>query len=202
MKTEKTNSNWWAFFVNGLIAIIYGVFAIINSGELVKTLLTVSGIATAIAGLFCLFVALHRKKNMNAYGMPLFESIVMIVFGTVTAIWPQKIAELLVFVIAFWTIIIGAFQLVSVLRLKGLTNKGFFIFSAILSITFGIILIFNPFESAEVFITVTGIIALVFGIIVLMFAFSVRRLERAKIKTSKKASADAEVVLTHKDENI
>ncbi len=186
MKTEKTNSNWWAFFVNSLIAIIYGVFAIINSGELVKILLTASGIIIAVAGLICLFVALHRKKNMNSYGMLLFESIVMIVFGAVTAIWPQKIAELLVFVIAFWTIIIGAFQLVSVLRLKGLTNKGFFIFSAILSITFGIILIFNPFESAKVFITVTGIIALVFGIIVLMFAFSIRRLERAKIKTNKK----------------
>lgn len=200
MKTKKTNSNWMAFFLNGLIAIVYGVFAIINSGDLIKILLTGTGIILAVIGLICLFVALHRKKNMNAYGMLLFESIVMMAFGIVMAIWPQKISELLVFVIAFWTIIIGAFQLLNIIRMREITNKVFFILSAILSITFGIILIFRPFESAKVFIIVTGIIALLFGITTIMFAFNVRQLERKNAKEMETEASKADV--PEKDTNI
>lgn len=44
-----------------------------------------------------------------------------------------------------------------------------------LSICFGILLIINPFESAELFVKITGVIALLFGVIMVMFGFSIRR---------------------------
>jgi uncharacterized membrane protein HdeD (DUF308 family) len=36
-------------------------------------------------------------------------------------------------------------------------------------------LVLNPFESAEIFVTITGIMALAFGIIMMMFGFRLKK---------------------------
>ena len=98
--------------------------------------------------------------------------------GIVAVVWSKETVKLLIFVIGLWSVIIGALMLGSILGMPRLGNRGFYIVSAILSILFGVLLMVNPFESVEVFVALTGVLALAFGIIMMMFGFTLRKVDK------------------------
>lgn len=177
MEIVKVKSNWWSFVFSGLIAIIYAFLALLVPGELAQTIVKASGIIIALIGVVCFFMALRRKRNVLPWGMLLFESIVLMALGGVAFFWSKATIKLIIFAIGLWSVIIGTFMLLVILSARDIMiNRGFFVFSAILSLLFGILLIINPFESATAFIIISGIIAMVFGIIMMMFGFAIRKI--------------------------
>ena len=178
MEIKTSNSGWWSFMVSGLVAIIYGLLALLLPKDIIKTVMIVSGIALIVIGLVCLIFSLRRKKMELPWGMLLFESIALVALGIVAVVWSKETVKLLIFVIGLWSVIIGALMLGSILGMPRLGNRGFYIVSAILSILFGVLLMFNPFESVEVFVALTGVLALAFGIIMMMFGFTLRKVDK------------------------
>ena len=138
-------------------------------------MMLISGIVVIAIGVICFLVALSRRKKSLPWTMLLIESIAMIALGIVAIIWSKETVKVLIFIIGLWSVLMGAFMLLVILNKNFLVNRGFYVLSAILSICFGILLIINPFESAELFVKITGVIALLFGVIMVMFGFSIRR---------------------------
>ena len=144
--------------------------------------------------------ALHRRwlrsvristgRCMMPWMMLLFEGIVMILVGLAAIIWSYETVKLLIILIGVWVAIIGLMQLISLIGIKGMANKWFFVVCGVLALAFGILMILNPFESAAFFVKLTGAIALVVGILTLMFAFSIRRLQHQVDKQLEKAEKD------------
>lgn len=175
MEIKTSNSSGWTFMISGLIAIVYGLLAILLPKDIIKTVMLISGIVVIAIGVICFLVALSRHKKSLPWTMLLIESIAMIALGIVAIIWSKETVKVLIFIIGLWSVLMGAFMLLVILNKNFLVNRGFYVLSAILSICFGILLIINPFESAELFVKITGVIALLFGVIMVMFGFSIRR---------------------------
>ena len=175
---NNITTNWSQFLISGLISLVYGLLALLLPSDLLKTMMTVTGAVLITVGIICVLVSLNRKKNMLPWIMLLFEAIVMILLGVAAIIWSYETVKLLIILVGVWVAAIGLMQLISILALKGLANKWFFVSCGVLALVFGILMIVNPFESAEFFVKLTGVIALVVGILTLLFAFSVRRLQR------------------------
>ena len=181
MEIKKTNSGWLAFLVSGIVAIGYGILAIMLSDKFVDVLTQVmfySGICIAVTGGVFLIAAIIRMRKKMSWGLVLLEAVALIVIGVLSAIYATQALKLLVILIGMWSAIIGAFMLLVMARTKNLWNKGFYIVSAILSIIFGVLTIAHPFGFVKWFIILSGIIALVFGLIMMMFAFAVHRADR------------------------
>lgn len=175
METTTKNSNSWTFTISGLVAIVYGLLAILLPEDIIGTVMLVSGITIITAGVICLLIALSRKKKKLPWSMLLVEAIALVALGVVSIIWSKETIKVLVFIIGLWSVLMGAFMLLVIFGRKALVNRGFYILSAILSIGFGILLIVNPFESVAFFVKLTGVIALLFGIIMVMFGVAIRR---------------------------
>ena len=178
MEIKTSNTGWGSFLVSGLVAIIYGLLALLLPDGLIRTVMLISGAVLVATGLICLIVAMNRKKKGLPWGMLLFEALAMAALGIVAIVWSKETVKLLIFIMGLWSAIIGAMMLFSILRFHFPVNRGFYLICAILSIVFGILLIVNPFESAEVFVKITGVLALAFGIIMMMFGFALRRAEK------------------------
>lgn len=179
MEIKTSNSIWWSFIVTGLIAIVYALLALLVPESIIPTVVTISGISLSAIGVICLLFSLRRKKNMLPWGMLLFESLVMIALGVVTIVWSTDIVQFLGFLIGVWTLVIGAFMLFMTLFQQRLVNKGFYLLSSILSIVFGLLIVINPIEFTKLVVRVSAIIALIFGIIMMMFGFNLRKLDKA-----------------------
>ena len=181
MEVKKANSGWLAFLVSGIVAIGYGVLAILLTEKFVDILeivMRVSGICIAATGAIFLIAAIVRMTKKLPWGLILLEAIALITVGVLSSIYASKALALLVILIGIWSAIIGAFMLLVMARTKNLWNKGFYIVSAILSIVFGVLLIAHPFGFVKWFIIMSGIIALAFGLIMMMFAFAIHRAEK------------------------
>ena len=181
MEVKKANSGWLAFLVSGIVAIGYGVLAILLTEKFVDILeivMRVSGICIAATGAIFLIAAIVRMTKKSPWGLILLEAIALITVGVLSSIYATKALALLVILIGIWSAIIGAFMLLVMARTKNLWNKGFYIVSAILSIVFGVLLIAHPFGFVKWFIIMSGIIALAFGLIMMMFAFAIHRAEK------------------------
>ena len=181
MEVKKANSGWLAFLVSGIVAIGYGVLAIMLTEKFVDILeivMRVSGICIAATGVIFLIAAIVRMTKKLPWGLILLEAIALITVGVLSSIYASKALALLVILIGIWSAIIGAIMLLVMSRTKNLWNKGFYIVSAILSIVFGVLLIAHPFGFVKWFIIMSGIIALAFGLIMMMFAFAIHRAEK------------------------
>ena len=181
MEVKKANSGWLAFLVSGIVAIGYGVLAILLTDKFVDILeivMRVSGICIAATGAIFLIAAIVRMTKKLPWGLILLEAIALITVGVLSSIYATKALALLVILIGIWSAIIGAFMLLVMARTKNLWNKGFYIVSAVLSIVFGVLLIAHPFGFVKWFIIMSGIIALAFGLIMMMFAFAIHRAEK------------------------
>ena len=181
MEVKKSNSGWLAFLVSGIVAIGYGILAIMLSDKFVDILTQVmfySGICIAATGAIFMVAAIVRMTKKMPWGLVLLMAIALITVGVLSSIYSTKALALLVILIGIWSAMIGAFMLLVMVRTKNLWNKGFYIVSAILSILFGILLIAHPFGFIKWFIIMSGVIALVFGLIMMMFAFAIHRADK------------------------
>lgn len=200
MEVKKSNSGWLAFLVSGIVAIGYGVLAIMFSEtfvEILQKIMRISGICIAATGGVFLVAAIIRMTKKLPWGLILLEAVALIVVGVLSAIYSDQALALLVILIGIWSAMIGAFMLLVMARVKNLWNKGFYIVSAVLSILFGVLLIAHPFGFVKWFIIMSGVIALVFGLIMMMFAFAVHRADREAEKEKAKESVEdvkAEVI--------
>ena len=192
MEEKKTNSGWIAFLVSGIVAIGYGILAIMLSDkfvEILQIIMRISGICIAATGGVFLVAAIIRMSKKLPWGLLLLEAVALIVVGVLSAIYSDKALALLVILIGIWSAMIGAFMLMVMARTKNLWNKGFYIVSSILSILFGVLLIAHPFGFVKWFIILSGVIALVFGLIMLMFGFAIHRAEKEVAKEVAKETA-------------
>jgi uncharacterized membrane protein HdeD (DUF308 family) len=109
------------------------------------------------------------------WGAWLFEGIVGVVAGALTFLFPAMTALVLVTLIGAWSILTGAAQIVTAIKLrKVLRHEWVLVLAGIASIAFGVILFIAPVAGAIVLTWWIGAYALVFGVLQIVLAFRLR----------------------------
>ena len=86
---------------------------------------------------------------------------------------------LLVF-IGGWAIVLGVFQIIGAIRLrKEIDNEWTLVLSGALSVLFGVVMLVVPGAGALALIWVIGAYAIVFGILLVMAAFKLKKHQAA-----------------------
>ena len=178
MEIKTSKSGWVTFLVSGLVAITYGLLALLSTEEIMKNIMMGLGICSIVVGLLLGWMSLKRKQKEQPW-LPLFlEAIALVVVGVISLIWTKEFMNLLIILVGLWSLLIGILMLIATLKSKYLYNKAFFVISAVLSMVFGVMVMMFPETFGSIVTTITGIIALVFGVIMIMFAFTLHRIDK------------------------
>ena len=174
MQTD-ISQQWSTLAVNGAIAIIFGVLAIFIPGPTLITLVTYFGIVILLLGIAMLIGVIMNIRNGLGYGTDLAEAIVLLVIGALLTFYTQQSLKVFVIVIGSWGILIGLLQLLLAFKVSPeLNGKNTLLINGALMLLFGIILFFNPFQAAEFVLVLTGILAIVVGIILVVLAIKMK----------------------------
>ncbi|MOA39044.1 hypothetical protein D3C78_1607920 [compost metagenome] len=93
-----------------------------------------------------------------------------------TFLWPGLTALLLLYIIAFWAIAAGVFQVIAAIRFrKEIRNEWLLGLSGVVSILFGAMLVVQPGAGALALVWVIGIYAVFFGILLLVFSLRLKQ---------------------------
>lgn len=167
---------WWLVLARGILAIVFGLIAWAWPKLTLFVLVAFWGAYALIDGA----VALVAGFRMRAESGPLWSVIVVgllgIGGGAAALLWPGMTALVMLMFIASWAIAVGAFQIVTAVRLRReIENEWMMGVSGALSILLGILLILNPDAGWVTLVWLIGGFSIAFGVLLVMLAVRLKR---------------------------
>ena len=161
---------WWALAIRGFVALLFGLMTFFIPGVTLAVLVLWFGAYALVDGVFELFEGVRTK-----YGMLIFLGILGIAAGLITFFWPAITAITLLYIIAFWAIVVGVMQIGAAFRLrKEVQGEWLWILSGLCMVVLGFLLIARPGPGALSLIRVIGWFAIVWGFMLVMLAFRLK----------------------------
>ncbi len=171
--------NWWLFVVRGVLAIAFGILALIWPGPTIFALVLLFGAFALADGIVAVATAITFHKYFERWWALLLEGLAGIVIAAMTFFWPGITALVLLYFIAAWAIVTGIFEIVAAFHFRRvISGEWVLILDAVLSILFGVLLFVFPAAGAVGLVWLIGIYAIVAGIISIIFAFRLRGVKR------------------------
>jgi uncharacterized membrane protein HdeD (DUF308 family) len=169
---KQLTHTWWIFGLRGLFAVVFGVFAVLYPAHTLRTLVVLFGCYALADGVFAMWTGFGSSNRKSFMRASLVEGIIGIGLGLGVLLMPQ-IAELaLVYLVATWAILTGAFEIFAVDKRDQVTlNAWPFGLFGLASMIAGALLLFHPTQGASIVILLLGGYAMVFGGILLHLAW-------------------------------
>ena len=181
MILERLAANWWVFLLRGVLAILFGIGAMVMPGLTVAVLVLLYGAYAFADGLVAAVAAFTKRKAGEAFPWSvLIIGLAGIAAGVVTFLYPGLTALLLLYFIAAWHVVRGISEIVVAIRpRKEIQGEGWLIAGGALSVLFGLFLYARPGAGAVALIWTIGAFAILFGIILIVLGFKLKGLKRA-----------------------
>lgn len=174
--TQNVGRQWGWVALRGLVAVLFGLLALFLPGITLAALVLVWGAYALVDGVFALIAGWRIRDQ----GKPLWPLVLVgitgLAAGIVTFLWPGVTALVLLYIIAFWAIVAGVFQIAAAIRFrKEIQNEWLHGLSGLVSLLFGVMLVIQPGAGALALVWVIGLYAVFFGILLLVLALRLKR---------------------------
>src|SRR6202048_2608491 len=137
--------NWWLVALRGLVAILFGLLALVWPGVTLITLIWLFGAFALVNGLLSLMLAAKAPKGYPRVGSLILGGLLGILAGLLTFVMPGITALGLLILIAAWAMVTGILEIVAAIRLrKEITNEWLLILVGLASVAFSIVLLLQP----------------------------------------------------------
>jgi uncharacterized membrane protein HdeD (DUF308 family) len=167
--------HWWIFVVRGVVAILFGVMAFAWPGLTLTTLILLYGAYALVDGVAAIVSALEGR-----HWPVLVVGVVSLAAGLTAWFFPGLTALALLYVLAFWSIARGIFEIVGAMRLrKVIANEWAWVLAGLASVVFGVLVVLFPGAGALSVIWIIGAYSLVFGVLLVALGVRVKGLTRA-----------------------
>lgn len=172
---------WWVLLLRGIISIGFGVVALVWPTITIQALVLVFGVYAIVDGVLDLGMGIRRDSLPGTTRwLMVLMGLLGIGAGIIAFAWPGITALALLYVIAFWAILTGVFEISAAIRLRSeIDNEWFWILSGALSVILGVLLIVQPQTGALALVTVIGAFSVAWGLVLVLLSFRVRRLAPA-----------------------
>ena len=172
---ETLAQNWWVMALRGLAGILFGLATLFAPGISLAALVLLFGAFAFADGILTVVTAVRRRGMRDGWGMLLLEGIAGIAAGIVTALWPGITALVLLYLIAAWAVVTGAFEIAAAIRLRRVIRHEWLLaLSGLASIGLGILLMLFPGSGALALVLWIGAYALVSGTLLVVLAVRLR----------------------------
>ena len=168
--------NWWAVALRGLLAVAFGVIALLRPGVTIFSLVLVFAAYIFADGVFAIVAAVRTRQRVV---MLLLEGVLDIVIAAIALLWPAITAAAFVILVGVWAILTGGLMLSAAFRLGLDHGRWWMAAGGLVSVLYGILLFASPLVGALVLTWWLGAYALIFGCALLGLAWRLRALKPA-----------------------
>lgn len=170
VENEETQIPWWIVILEGIFALIIGLFLLFEPVATTITLVQILGIFWFLGGVLTLFSLLVDREHI---GWKLLSGLLGIIIGVLVFVYPYipfVLLSLFVIIIGILSIIYGVLRLMLAFKGAGLGSA----ILGLLMIAIGILLLINPLSGAVVLPWIYGIFLLLGGIAALIGGIRMR----------------------------
>ncbi|MDR0954581.1 MAG: DUF308 domain-containing protein [Rikenellaceae bacterium] len=159
----------------GIFAIGIGLIMVAWPGLTTRTIVVFLGIALLVLGAILLIGWIRRKRAGAPVQVPLASTVTLLIGLCMTAM-PQLFINILLVVFGILLVLAGLDQILTLIlgRQAGVRLSVYFYIAPVLVLAIGLYLMFSPQTSAQTFILLFGITAIVYGVVALYDAYLLR----------------------------
>jgi uncharacterized membrane protein HdeD (DUF308 family) len=171
---------WWLVLLRGVLMVLFGIIALVSPGIALLTLVWVFGIYAILDGIAAVALGI-RTRGEPHWVWIIVQGVVSVLAGLVALVWPGVTALALLFLIAFWAILLGVGEIGGAFaaRRRGSNAWGWTLAAGVLNVVFGVLLLIWPGSGVLTLVWLVGIFALAGGIALIVLAFRVRSVARS-----------------------
>jgi uncharacterized membrane protein HdeD (DUF308 family) len=167
--------HWWALALRGVIAILFGLAALLRPDIALQALILRFGAYALVDGVFAIVGVFGGTRGGTPRWLLLLEGVVSILAGIIAFIFPGLTAIALLYLVAAWAVVTGLAEIATAIRLRQeIRGEWALILGGILSVLFGLLLAVLPGVGILSLIWLIGAYAVAFGVLLLITAFRVR----------------------------
>lgn len=174
-EVDTLTRNWWVFLIRGLLGIAFGIITFFQPGISIAALVLLFGAYSFVDGIFAIVSAVRRRTGSEPWWLLLIEGVAGIAAGVITLGWPGLTVIVLLYLIAAWAIVTGAFEIAAAIRLrKVITDEWLLVLSGVASVALGVLLVLFPGPGALALVLWIGAGAFVWGIMLIVLSLRLR----------------------------
>ena len=163
---------WWALLLLGIVSLIVGILMVFQTAESTYVIAVLLAIYLLISGIVSLVRAFGRGIPGGYRALLAIGGIIGILLGLLMFRFaPDGKVEILGIFVGVWFLFSGLLQLVGSSSVA--EGKGWAIFSGIVYLLAGIVLLINPW-AVGIFVLIVGIWLIVMGIFEVISSFQLR----------------------------
>jgi len=166
-----TSMTWKSALVRGAIAIVLGIIAIFWPSTAIFTFMLIWGLWALIDGIAVLFLAFQPEARA-ARTMLVVQGLLGVVFGLLIVTHPGLSASVVTWLAGVWFVVRG---LLEAFAAFGTSPRGMLLASAAIDIVLGVLFMANPGGSAKGITIVLGIVALLWGVALVVIGLAWRK---------------------------
>ncbi len=178
--THSLLCHWWALIIRGLLAIAFGVLAVILPLATIVALIALFAAFALLDG----FTSLGSAVAHRDWGWQLFGGLLSLAIGVLTILWPASAGFALIIFIAAWALTRGAFDIAAAVTLRHELDRRLewlLILSGIVSIIFGFVVAARPVVGAVAIVGLIGGFAIFLGLTLVAAGLREWRLRRYQV---------------------
>jgi len=174
--TDLPAANWRWVLARGVLGFAFGAVVLFVPALTVRLFAALFGGFALLEGAANLVVALRVRERAQRWGTLALEGVASLVAGAAASLLaPRASVPLLLWIVASWLIVTGAFQVAAATRLRrSIAGEGRLALAGVLSLLTGLALAIIPGIAAPGLAFWMGAYALVFGVLIAGVALSLR----------------------------
>jgi len=172
-------TNWWALVLRGIAAILFGVIAYAMPGITLSALIMVFAAYALAEGVLSIIAAVRGAGAEPRWWALLLKGVVDLLAAAAAIFLPLLTKVALVYLIAFWAIVTGVFEILAAVRLrKHIRGEVLLGLCGVASIGLGVLMLAAPAAGALALVLWLGAYAFIFGALLIALGLRVRRFAR------------------------
>lgn len=170
---------WWVLLIRGLAAIALGICAIAWPGLTLLSLVFLFGAFSIIDGIAAIILGFRGEADGTVWWTMVILGLIAIAAGIAAYAWPGLTLLLLATIIAASAIARGVFEIYAAITLrKELDDEWILGLSGVMSIIFGLLIMFRPGAGLIALTLLIGAYMLALGIFAIALALRLRMMGR------------------------
>lgn len=174
---QELKRMWTSSILSACGFIVLGLFLLFKPETTISMISYVLGTIILLLGAFAFIRYFQNREIGGMFNFNLVYGIICIVAGLVLVFNPTALASLIPFILGIFIVVNSALKVQYAIELKQYNNKMWMttLILSFITLVFGVVLIFNPFEGAVVLTQVIGIFVILYSVLDVIECYIIKK---------------------------
>jgi len=167
--------NWRVLAARGVLAILFGLFAVTRPSIALPTLIEGFGVAVLLSGILAIVAGVRAQENEERSWPLVSEGVIAVAVGLVALLRPDAYARIWLFVAAGYVFVSGILHIFAAMHLRrDMRDEMVLIINGVLTAAFGVSMVLLPWAGLLALTWLLGASSLCFGVLLFVVALRLR----------------------------